>query len=121
MSVIQNSVNPYIIDCGVTDHIIGCSKLFSSYSLCIDNKKVKIVDGSLSTIAGTGSIQLSPFLILHNALHVPNLSCNILSISKITLDHKCYANFYPSYCEFQELRLGKTIGNARECANLYFF
>ena len=44
LSVILNSVNPYIIDCGVIDHITGCSKLFSSYSLCVDNKKVKIVD-----------------------------------------------------------------------------
>ena len=40
-------------------------------------------------------------LKLHFVLHVPNLSCNLLSISKLTL--------------------GKRIGNARECEGLYYF
>ncbi|KAG6742683.1 hypothetical protein POTOM_053605 [Populus tomentosa] len=44
------------------------------------NKKIKIVDGSLSAIAGKGSVFISPSLTLHNVLHVPNLSCNLLSI-----------------------------------------
>ena len=82
--------------------MIGYSKLFSSYNPCADNKNVKIVYGSLSTIAETKSIQVSSSLILHNVLHFPNLSCNLLSISKITLDHRFRANFYPSYYEFQE-------------------
>ena len=42
-------------------------------------------------------------------------------ISKITSDHKCRANFYPSYCAFQELSLGRTIGSARKYVGLYFF
>ena len=115
LSVIPNSINPWIIDSGATNHMKSCSKLFSSYNPCAGNKKVKIADGSLSAIVKTESIQLSPSLILHNVLHVPNLSCNLLSISKITLKHKCHANIYTSYCEFQELISGRTIGNAREC------
>ena len=82
--------------------MIGYSKLFSSHNSCADNKNVKILYGSLSAIAETKSIQVSSFLILHNVLHFPNLSCNLLSISKINLDHRFRANFYPSYCEFQE-------------------
>lgn len=96
------------------------SKIFSSYKPCAGNKKIKIADGSLSAIAGKGSVFISPSLTLHNVLHVPNLSCNLLSISKITHDYQCQANFYPSYCEFQELTLGRMINNAREIGGLYF-
>ncbi|KAK3037954.1 hypothetical protein RJ639_030659 [Escallonia herrerae] len=71
------------------------------------NKKIKIADGSLSAIVGTGSIVLSPSITLHNVLHIPKLSCNLLSISKLTNDLKCQANFYSTQCEFQEMRENK--------------
>ena len=65
------------------------SQLFSSYSPCAGNKKIKIADGSLSVIAGMGSVIISPTLSLHKVLHVSNLSCNFLFISKLTSDLKC--------------------------------
>ena len=119
--VIPNSVLSSIIDSGATDHMIGGSKLFSSYSPCAGNKKVKIADGSLSVIAGIGTIKLTSLLTLHDVLHVPNLSCNLLSISKFTSDHLCQANFYSSYCEFQELTTRRMIGNAKEKDGLCYF
>ncbi|KAK3018888.1 hypothetical protein RJ639_002840 [Escallonia herrerae] len=85
------------------------------------NKKIKIADGSLSLIAGTGSIVLSPSIILHDVLHVPKLSCNLLSISKLTNDLKCQANFYSSRCEFQEMVPKRMIGSVRASGGLYFF
>ena len=100
LSVIPNLVNPWIIDFRVIDHMTGCSKLFCSCSSCVaGNERVKIAYGSLSTIAKIRFVQLSHSLILYNAF-VPNLSCNLLSISNITLDYKCRNNFYPSYCGF---------------------
>ena len=101
--------------------MIGSSQLFSSDSSCAGNKKIKIVDGSLSIIAGMGSIVISPTLTLHKVHHVPNLSCNLLSISKITSDLKCRVNFFSSFCEFQELTTGRMIRCARESGGLYFF
>lgn len=59
------------------------SKLFSSYSLCAGNKKVNIADGSLSAIVGKGLI-ISSSHTLHNVLHVPNLSSNLLSVNNYT-------------------------------------
>ncbi|KAL9420128.1 hypothetical protein AB3S75_037830 [Citrus x aurantiifolia] len=112
---------PWIIDSGSTNHMTGCSKIFSFYSPCAGNQKIKIADGSLSAIAGKGSIVISNTLILHNVLHVPNLSCNLLSVSKITHDLKCCAKFLPNCCEFQELDTGRMIGSAREYGGLYYF
>ena len=95
--------------------------MFFSYSPCAGNKKVKLVDGSLSAIAKMGTIKLTSLITLHDVLHVPNLSCNLLSISKFTSDHQCRANFYSSYCEFQKLTTGRMIGNAKEKDGLYYF
>ena len=67
----------------------GCSKMFSSYSPYAGNKKVKLVDGSLLAIVGIGTIKLTSLITLQNVLHVPNLSCNLLSINKFTSDHQC--------------------------------
>lgn len=68
-----------------------------------------------------GSIKISHSLTLHNVLHVPNLYCNLLSISKITHDLNCRVNFYPSHYEFKELVSGRMIGSARAIGGLYLF
>ncbi|RVW38442.1 Retrovirus-related Pol polyprotein from transposon TNT 1-94 [Vitis vinifera] len=81
--------------------------------------KVRIADGSLSKVAGTGSVVLSRDLTLNSVLLVPNLDCNLLSISKLTKEKRCITNFSSTHCEFQDLDSGKTIGNAEECSGLY--
>jgi len=97
------------------------SKLFSTYSPCACHKKVKIADGTFSTIASVGSIPVSKTLTLHNVLNVLNLSCNLLSISKLTQDLNCLAIFYSSTCKFQELSSGRMIGSSKEVDGLYLF
>ncbi|KAI3450102.1 hypothetical protein Pfo_006767, partial [Paulownia fortunei] len=99
----------------------GASDLFTSYTPCPSNSKVKIADGSLSTVAGKGSIKLSNHLTINSVLHVPNLTCNLLSVNKLTLEHNCVAKFFPSMCQFQEISSGRTIGSARMSERLYFF
>lgn len=54
------------------------AKLFVSYNPYAGNLNIKITDGSLSAIAGKGSIVISPSITLHDVLHVPNLSCNLV-------------------------------------------
>ena len=120
-SVKPNSICPWIIDSGATDHMTGSSKLFSSYNPCARNQKIKITDGSFSAIAGKGLIVISPSITLHNVFYVPNLLCNLLSISKITHDLKCQAHFFHSSWAFQDLDSRKTIGNAKQSGGLYFF
>ncbi|RDX89860.1 hypothetical protein CR513_28342, partial [Mucuna pruriens] len=50
----------WIIYLGATDYMIDCSKMFSSYNLCVGNKKVKIVDDSLTNCLDRNS-QTHPF------------------------------------------------------------
>ncbi|RVW42410.1 Retrovirus-related Pol polyprotein from transposon RE1 [Vitis vinifera] len=110
---------PWIVDSGASDHMTGDATIFDTYSSCPNNLTVRIADGSLSKVAGTGSVVLSRDLTLNSVLLVPNLDCNLLSISKLTKEKRCITNFSSTHCEFQDLDLGKTIGNAEECSGLY--
>ena len=95
--------------------------LFSTYSPYAGNLKVKIANGTLSPVAGKGSIHISESITLNPVLHVPNLSCNLLSISQLTKRSNCSAKFLPSHCVFQDLSSEKTIGSAKEREGLYYF
>ena len=80
---------------------------------------VRIADGSLSKVVGIGSIRVTNDLNLNFVLHVPNLDCNLLSISKLTHDLHCEARFFSNLSKFQELDLGRMIGSAEMCSGLY--
>ena len=52
----KNSKAPWIIDLGASDHMIGTFQLFSSYTPCSNNLRVKIANGSLSIVVGSNKI-----------------------------------------------------------------
>ncbi|RVW98013.1 Retrovirus-related Pol polyprotein from transposon TNT 1-94 [Vitis vinifera] len=114
------TVESWNIDSGASDHMMGSHDPFINYTLCPRTFKIRIADGSLSSVAGKGTMSISPNITLHSVLHVPSLSCNLVSISKLTRELQCVAKFFPSYCEFQDWHLGRTIGGAKECDGLYY-
>lgn len=59
--------------------------------------------------------------IVTDVLHVPNLSCNLLSMSKLTRDLNCLVYFTPSTCIFQDQISRKRIGSADAISGLYYF
>jgi len=73
---------------------------FTTILIAQNNKKIIIVDGSLTTVASQEDIRLSPSLTLKNVLHVPQLSINLISIQELTNDYNCQALFNPTYCLF---------------------
>ena len=97
---------------GATDHLTGFYENFVSYIPCSGNEKIIIVDGSLVPIVRKG--QNFPFegLSLQNVLHVPKISYNLLSISKITPKLNCKATFLPKFVSFQDLSSGRMIDTA---------
>ncbi|KAL5846693.1 hypothetical protein ACOSQ3_010217 [Xanthoceras sorbifolium] len=109
----------WIVDSGTTDHMTGDARVFSTFEPCQGNYNVKIADGSLSKVTGYGSVIISKTLTLQSVLYVPNLDCNLLSISKLTYDEKCVTKFFPTYCVFQDMISGKTIGTAKIQSGLY--
>lgn len=111
----------WIMDTGATDHMTPSSQLFHTYNPCSDNRKILVANGSLVAVAGIGTIHLSPKITLHDVLHVPHLSTNLISIRKLTHNLQCYAVFHPNCCVLQEQGTGRKIGHAKEMGGLYYF
>ena len=102
------------------DHMIENSKLFSSYSLCARNQKIKIINGSFSTIARKGLIAIQNSLFFTMSFMF-QIFLTILSVTKLTRDLKCCTKFPSTHCEFQDVDLERKIGNAKENNGLYYF
>ncbi|KAL0561562.1 hypothetical protein IC582_001996 [Cucumis melo] len=114
-----DGTNPWILDSGATNHLTSFSEHFVTYTSCAGNEKIQIADGSLAPITGKGQIVLFDGFSLQNVLHVPKLSYNLLSISKITRELHCKATFLPESVCFQDLNSRRTIGTARHSRGLY--
>lgn len=57
-------------------------------------------------------------LTLKDVQHVPNLSCNLVSVSKLTQDKNCLTKCFV-LTVFQVLNNGKMIGSTKEDRGLY--
>ncbi|KAL1148750.1 hypothetical protein V6Z11_A10G146400 [Gossypium hirsutum] len=100
--------------------MISSHFLFSTYTPCARNKKIKVADGSFSAIAGKGTVKISPSLVLQDILPVPNLACNLISVSKLSQSSNCHVIFDSSMCKFQDIVSRQMIGNANESGGIYF-
>lgn len=54
-------------------------------------------------------------------MHVPNLTCNPILVSKLTCIVDRVAKFSSISCSIQELKSGRMISTAREDSGLYYF
>ena len=93
----------WVIDSGASHHVTGMSSLFFTYHVCSGSNKVRIADGSYSSIAGKGNIIATPFMYLSSIFHVPNFSLNLLSIKRITKSLYYNVTFLHSHYVFQDL------------------
>ena len=112
----KNSLN---LDSGATDHWTSFLEHFIFYAPCVSNEKVQVVNDPLAPITSKG--QIAPFydFALHNVLHVPKLSYNLLSISKITRELHCKVIFLPESVCFQDMSSRRTIVIAQHSGGLY--
>ena len=119
LSAQKQDTAPWIVDSGASDHMIGDITTFDEYRPISRENLVKIADGTYSNVAGIGSVVISEEIKLYYVLFVPNLSYNLLSISKLTRDLNCITKFSSKSCEFQALNSGRTIGSAEMSLGLY--
>ncbi|KAK8985320.1 hypothetical protein V6N11_068585 [Hibiscus sabdariffa] len=116
----SNVLPTWIVDTGATDHILSNFKSLDSPVSC-SSRFVRLPDGKTAPVTHLGSHKLTPDLVLHNILFVPDFHHNLLSVSKLTRDLNCFLTFYPDFCVLQELSTGRMMGIGREFKGLYLF
>ncbi|RDY09213.1 hypothetical protein CR513_06454, partial [Mucuna pruriens] len=101
LRVLLNSTHKSLGSCGLTMKV---SK----------DQLITVANGDHVSIVGFDNVQLLSSLSLHNVLHVPKLTNNIISIHRLIQDWNCSVTFCRSHCVIQDLTMGRMIGIAKE-------
>ena len=83
--------------------MIGNSSLFTTFQSHPSTSTVTLADGSTSYVLGSGTIHLTPLITLTSVMGLPQLSFNLIFVSKISRTLNCSISFFPDYCLIQDL------------------
>jgi len=75
----------WIVDTGASNHMTRVLQKLIDYKQCDKDVKAIMADGTISHAKGEDSIYLNG-LWLKSIFFVPNLRCNLISISKLSRD-----------------------------------
>ena len=107
---LEHSVNDeqWIVNSGATDHMTGNAFFFfKKYFPSSDQRKVQVANEKVLVVAGTGTVRISPDIVLEIVLHVPNFSYNLLSICKLTAELPYLVKLLPIWLWFSGLEDGE--------------
>lgn len=98
-----NEDQNWYVDSGATNHVTADLQNLSIKSDCKGKGKLIVGNGSELKISHIGDIFLSSqhsqkSLFLHNILHVPNITKNLISISQFTKDNDVVIEFFFDCC-----------------------
>ncbi|XP_061370184.1 uncharacterized protein LOC133312919 [Gastrolobium bilobum] len=113
-----NSIIPWILDTGTTDHITCCYE-----SLChvkkIDHVPISLPNGSIIYSHCSRTALLSDALSLENVLFVERFTVNLISVNKLIYEVNCRVLFQHRICIIQQTPSMKMIGSAKLERGLY--
>ena len=118
LHVAKSSSASWIVDYGASDHMTGDKSLFSQFYPSWSHHTVHIANGSHAKVVEKGTIQLLETLTLYSILFLPDLDCNLLSVSKLNKDLNCENKFLVNSC-VSGFGMGQMVGNAELCVGLY--
>ena len=110
----------WYIDSGATNHVTKEASIFSSYSVYHGFDQLHIGNGMGLHIKHVGCTILNTHattsIYLNNILHVPTITKNILSVSKLLADNDVVVKFHKTSCFFKDKNSGIILlkGIARE-------
>nr|GEY98916.1 retrovirus-related Pol polyprotein from transposon TNT 1-94 [Tanacetum cinerariifolium] len=110
MSVNDN----WVVDSGATEHITHQGHLLKIVFINTIERPVTIPNGESIPIKGKGEVVFKGGLNIKGVLFVPNFTCNLLSVRRLTKDLHCAVTIFPNFFVLQDLKTGNLIG-AGDC------
>jgi hypothetical protein len=98
----------------------GNSSLLSHISSTHSPSFVTVNNGTKTPVQGK-NIVTNFDLTFSNVLYLPQFPFNLLSVHKLIIALNCFVAFYPSHCEFQDLKMKRMIGGGFVKNGLYYF
>jgi transposase InsO family protein len=103
---VPENEQPWYLDSGANNHVTAELENLSLQQPYQGSDSVTVGNGGGLQIANTGSTLISTpktLLHLHNILHCPNASSNLLSIQKFCKDNNCYFILTSTYFVIKDL------------------
>ncbi|GKC72524.1 hypothetical protein Tco_1118407 [Tanacetum coccineum] len=109
------SVNDsWVVDSGATEHITHQGHLLKNLFMNTTERPVTIPIGESIPVKGKGEVVFTGGLNIKGVLFVPNFTCNLLSVRRLTKDLHCAVTFFLDFFVLQDLEAGNLIG-AGDC------
>ena len=117
----QNSSNigTWIVDTGASTHMCSEFSLLVNPAILTSPMQVSLPDGSKISVQYSGTVVLSPTLILHNVLYIPKFQFNLLSVPKLATTSNIIFKFYPNNCILQDLKTKHLVAVVKLVNHLY--
>lgn len=92
----------WIIDTGATNHMVASLDILSDIEKVKTNhdRKVQLSNGRVTMVSHIGNCKITDTGVINNVLYIPDFKHNLLSVSMITRELKCFVSFYPDFCLF---------------------
>ncbi|KAK9735155.1 hypothetical protein RND81_04G187300 [Saponaria officinalis] len=111
----------WIVDTGASDHMTSHVELLHDVQQLSKPILVCLPDGSVKSVHQTGSLFITPQLLLKPVLVVPDFRQNLLSVGRLLDTTNLVITFFPHVCLFQDHSSKVTLGTAGRKHGLYWF
>ncbi|KAL2243458.1 UNVERIFIED_CONTAM: hypothetical protein Sindi_0463800 [Sesamum indicum] len=115
----SDKFDEWIIDSGSTSHLYKDNFMFSDKSANQNNVYVHLADVTRHKVQKSGDIKLNDKLILNDALFVPSVQFNLLSVNRQCKSFPIKVKFLESCCVMQDLKTREVNAVAKLVERLY--
>ena len=91
---ISSFFTTWIVDNGASNHMVSSSTILNSHTIIPFDRPIKLPNDTSLLISYIGEVKVHDDITLYNVLWIPNFICNLLSVSKLTIDLSCAIIFF---------------------------
>ena len=111
--------NDWVVDSGCTEHITHILDSLHNNVEPSHELPVTIPNGDSIPVKGKGTCTLPNGSEIRDVLYVPDFTCNLLSVSRLTKGLKCAVTFFLDFFVMQDLSSRRLIGTGSCQRGLY--
>ncbi|KAE8712228.1 hypothetical protein F3Y22_tig00110260pilonHSYRG00155 [Hibiscus syriacus] len=123
-NVVTIAADRWVVDSGATHHVTPDASNMINQSEFLGPGKLTVGNGVALGIDNIDKVALSTtsrVLLLNDLLHVPQITENLLSISKLAMDNSVFLEFHAKKCYVHDEATGHVLLSGEEVDGLYSF